>query len=62
MKKITIESMRIDIDGKKYKLVDNGEGECEECAFHRDDVLCPTINGKLFCTLFNATSIWKEVK
>ena len=60
--KMSIESMRIDIDGKKYELVDIGNDECEECAFHRDDVLCPTINGKLSCILSNEKRIWKEVK
>ena len=59
---MTIESMRIDIDGKRYKLVDTGKDDCEGCAFNREYVPCPFINGELSCILTNGTSIWKEIK
>ena len=54
--------IEIEKDGKRYKLVDTEKDDCEGCAFNREYVSCPFINGELSCMLTNRESIWKEIK
>ena len=65
-KEIKLLSCEIKIGRKKFKLVEN-DGGCKGCFFDYGAIgkndHCPRgeYQGPI-CTVFNATSVWKEVK
>lgn len=55
-------SCEIEQNGKKYKLVDVGNDNCDECAFC-SNVKCPIIRDECLCVLVDSmTKVWKEDK
>ena len=54
--------LSIEINGKRYELVDIGESECDGCAMDKSRD-CPRIRGTLLCCLNDETTkVWKEDK